>query len=111
MVIPAGTKDPYHADDRWAGTFSPGWYYEPGLKGPLVPAAKNAEANAKLEHRSKVCSLVVMARFPHLAMTNSYYMPCKNNQISKEIFSPLSFLSFLSWPLLSTEVLNDGGFL
>ena len=44
----AGTKDPCHADDRWAGTFSPGWYYEPGLKGPLVPAAKNAEANAKL---------------------------------------------------------------
>ena len=58
-VIPAGTKDPCHADDRWAGTFSPGWYYEPGLKGPLVPAAKNAEANAKLGHRSKVCSLVV----------------------------------------------------
>ena len=40
-----------------------------------------------------------------------YYMPCKSNQISKEIFSPLSFLSFLSWPLLSAEVLNDGGFL
>ena len=55
----AGTKDPCPADDRWAGTFSPGWYYEPGLNGPLVPAAKNAEANAKLEHRSKVCSLVV----------------------------------------------------
>ena len=58
-VIPAGTKDPCHSDDRWAGTFSLGWYYEPGLKGPLVPAVKNAEANAKLGHRSKVCSLVV----------------------------------------------------
>ena len=43
MVIPAGTKDPCPADDRWAGTFSPG----------------NAEANANLGHRSKVCSLVV----------------------------------------------------
>ena len=46
-------------DDRWAGTLSPGWYYQPGLKGPLVPGTKNAEANAKLGHRSKVCSLVV----------------------------------------------------
>ena len=62
MVIPAGTKDPCHGDNRWAGTFSPGWYYEPGLKGPLVPAAKNAEANVKLGHRSKVCSLVVSIR-------------------------------------------------
>ena len=59
LVIPAGTKDPCPADDRWAGTFSPGWYYQPGLKSPLVPGAKNAEANAKLEHRSKVCYLVV----------------------------------------------------
>ena len=41
------------------GTFSPGWCYQPGLKGPLVPGTKNAEANAKLRHRSKVCSLVV----------------------------------------------------
>ena len=64
MVIPAGTKDPCHSDDRWAGTFSPDWYYEPGLKGSLVPAAKNTEANAKLGHRSKVCSLVV----PQLAV-------------------------------------------
>ena len=53
-------KAPLSWDDRWAGTFSPGWYYEPGLKGPLVPAAKNAEANAKLGYRSKVCSLVVI---------------------------------------------------
>ena len=42
------------------GTFSPGWYYQPGTKGPLVPGAKNAETNAKLGHRSKVCSLVVL---------------------------------------------------
>jgi len=41
----------------WAGTFSPGW--QPGLKEPFVPGAKNAEANAKLGHRCKVCSLVV----------------------------------------------------
>jgi len=41
------------------GAFSRDWYYQPGLKGPLVPGAKNAEANAKLGHRSKVCSLVV----------------------------------------------------
>ena len=61
MVIPARTKDPCHADNHWTGTFSPGWYYEPGLKGPLVPAAKNVETKAKLEHRSKVCSLVVEA--------------------------------------------------
>ena len=60
-----GTKDSRndvpltHLGNRWAGTFSPGWYYEPGLKGPLVPRAKNAEANAKLGHRSKVCSVVV----------------------------------------------------
>ena len=59
MVIPVRTKDPCHADDRWAGTFSPGWYYEPGLKGPLVPTTKNVEANIKLGYRSKVCSLVV----------------------------------------------------
>jgi hypothetical protein len=26
-------------------------------------------------------------------------------------FSPLSFLSFLCWPLLTTNILNDGGFL
>ena len=61
LKVPAGTKYPCHADDHWAGTFSPGWYYEPGLKGPypLVPAAKNTEANVKLGHRSKVYSLVV----------------------------------------------------
>ena len=59
MVIPAGTKDPCPADDRWVGTFSLDWYYELGLKGPLVPGAKNAEANTKLGHRSKTCSLVV----------------------------------------------------
>ena len=56
-LVPAGITN--RADDRWAGNFSPGCYYEPGLKGPLVPAAKNAEANAKLKHRSKVCYLVV----------------------------------------------------
>ena len=59
VVIPAKTKDPYPTDDRWAGTFSPDWYYQPGLKGPLVPRAKNADANAKLGHHSIVCSLVV----------------------------------------------------
>ena len=69
MVIPAGTKDPCHADDRWAGTFSPGWYYQPGLKGPLVPGAKNAEANANLGHRSKVCSLVVTQMITEMAHT------------------------------------------
>ena len=58
-ITQTGTKDLCHSDDRWAGTFSPGWYYEPGLKGHLVPTAKNTEANAKLGHRSKVCSLVV----------------------------------------------------
>ena len=45
-ITQTGTKDPCPADDRWAGTFSPGWYYEPGLKDPLVPAVKNTEANA-----------------------------------------------------------------
>ena len=54
------TKDPCPADDRWVGTFSPGWYYQPGLKGPLVPGVKNAEANAKLRHRFKICSLVLV---------------------------------------------------
>ena len=58
LVIPARTKNPCPTDDRWAGTFSPSWYYEPGLKGPLVSRTKNVEANAKLGHRSKVCSLV-----------------------------------------------------
>ena len=53
-------------DDRWAGTFSPGWYYKQGLKGPLVPAAKNVEANAKLGHRSKVCSLVVCCQLSRI---------------------------------------------
>jgi len=32
-----------------------------GTKGLLVPGAKNTEANAKLGHHSKVCSLVVVA--------------------------------------------------
>ena len=40
-------------------TFSPCWYYQPGVKKPLVPGAKNAETNVKLGYRSKVCSLVV----------------------------------------------------
>ena len=62
LLVSAGTKDSCPADDRWAGTFSPGWYYEPGLKCPLVPGAKNAEANTKLGHRSKVCSLVVILK-------------------------------------------------
>ena len=53
-------------DDRWAGTFSPSWYYQPGLKDHLVPGAKNAEANAKLGHRSKACSLVVQTRAENL---------------------------------------------
>ena len=70
-VIPAGTKDPSPADDRWVGTFSPGWYYQPGLKGPLVPGVKNAEANAKLRHRSKVYSLVVTTDFALLLLAKN----------------------------------------
>ena len=58
-ITQTGTKDPCPADDRWAETFSPDWYYEPRLKGHLVLTVKNAEANAKLEHRSKVYSVVV----------------------------------------------------
>ena len=81
LVIPAGTKDPCHAEDRWARTFSPGWYYEPGLKGPLVPTTKIAEANAKLEHRSKICYLVVhvhsMATLidAHVDSMNTFELP------------------------------------
>ena len=79
MVLPTGTKGstfslgwyyqpglkvggplvPVERSSRWVGTFSPGWRYQPELKASLVPGAKNAEANAKLGHRSKVCSLVV----------------------------------------------------
>ena len=44
--------------------FSPGWRHQPGLNASLVPGAKNAEANAKLRHRSKVCSLVVISHQP-----------------------------------------------
>ena len=61
LVLPTGTKG-------WR-TFSPGLAVGQGplvsvgdtnmTKGLLVPGAKNAEANAKLGHRSKVCSLVV----------------------------------------------------
>ena len=41
MVIPTRTKGPAHVA-RPGGLFSPGWYYQPGLKvdGPLVPGAK-----------------------------------------------------------------------
>ena len=61
----------------WRLIFIPGALPKPGLKAlvpaipalrttvrqePLVPVAKIAEANAKLEHRSKVCSLVVCAQ-------------------------------------------------
>ena len=49
-MVPTGNK----------GAFNPGWYYQPGLKEHLVPEAKNAETNAKLGYRSKVCSLVVV---------------------------------------------------
>jgi len=85
LVIPAGTKDPCPADDCWAGTFSAGWYYQPGLNGPLVPAAKNAEANAKLGHRSKVCSLVVFIRpqllfYPVITRTSSEFVVFANMQ-------------------------------
>jgi len=70
FIIQTGTKDPCHVDDRWAETFSPCWYYEPGLKGPLVSAAKNVEANVKLGHRSKVCSLVVYYCFSFFVVDN-----------------------------------------
>ena len=33
MVIPTGTKGPAHVA-RPGGLFSPGWYYQPGLKVP-----------------------------------------------------------------------------
>ena len=39
MVIPIGTKGPAHMA-RPGGPFSPGWYYQPGLKVDLVPGAK-----------------------------------------------------------------------
>ena len=70
-------------DDRWAVTFSPGWYYQPGLKGPLVPGAKNAEANAKLGYRSKVYSLVVMRSLTRakVGQSISYYQ-------SRELWLP-----------------------
>ena len=42
LVIPTGTKGSAHVA-RPGGLFSPGWYYQPGLKvgGPLVPSAKS----------------------------------------------------------------------
>ena len=62
--------------------FSPGWYYQPGLKipaprttvgqGPLLPEAKNVEVNVKLGHRSKVCSLVVNKGLPMILTTLFY---------------------------------------
>ena len=39
MIIPTGTKGPDHVA-RPGGLFSHGWYYQPGLKGPLVPDVK-----------------------------------------------------------------------
>ena len=41
MVLSTGTKGPVYVV-RLGGLFSPGWYYQPGLKvgGPLVPGVK-----------------------------------------------------------------------
>ena len=60
-----GTKDSRtevpltHIGNCWAGTFSPGWSYQPGLKVSLVPNAKNIETKAKFRSRSKIVSLLV----------------------------------------------------
>ena len=53
-----GTKDS-RTFSRWAGTFSPGWSYEPGLKVSLVPNAKNTGTKAKFRSGSNVVSLLV----------------------------------------------------
>jgi len=55
-----------------------------GTKG-LVPAAKNAESNAKLGHRSKVCSLVVFIRpqllfYPVITRNSSEFVVFANMQ-------------------------------
>ena len=44
---------------RWAGTFSPGWRHQPGLKVSIVPGAKNAGTRAHFSLGWKVCSLLV----------------------------------------------------
>ena len=60
-----GTKDSRtdvpltHLGSRWAGTFSPGWSYQPGLKVSLVPGVKNTGTKAKFRSGSKVVSLLV----------------------------------------------------
>ena len=62
-----GTKDSRtdvpltHLGSHWAGTFSPGWSYQPGLKVSLVPGAKNTRTKAKFRSGSKVVSLLVDA--------------------------------------------------
>ena len=50
-----------YLDNRWAGTFSPGWSYQPGLKVSLVPGAKNTGTKAKFQSGSNVVSLLVEA--------------------------------------------------
>ena len=61
-----GTKDSRtdvpltHLGNRWAGTFSPGWSYHPGLKVSLVPDAKNTGTKAKFRSGSKIVSLLVL---------------------------------------------------
>ena len=42
-----------------AGTFSPGWRHQPGLKVFLVPGVKNSGTRVHFDRGSKVCSLLV----------------------------------------------------
>jgi len=62
-----GTKDSRtevpltHIGNCWAGTFSPGWSYQPGLKVSLVPGSKNTGTKAKFRSESKIVSLLVDA--------------------------------------------------
>ena len=71
-----GTKDSRtdvpltHLGNRWAGTFSPGWSYQPGLKVSLVPGAKNIGTKAKFRSGSKIVSLLVTAYPSYAACLN-----------------------------------------
>ena len=121
-----GTKDSRtdvsltHLDNRWAGTFSPDWSYQPGLKVSLVPDAKKIpglKPNFKVDQKSFLVTLalqwVVSAAWRSFGSTISHSTDSKGGLFRRfEIWTKNeAFFQYYQaeWVELLEEVKRDFG--